>query len=565
VSVHARQRRDPIQSERLAAPPASPGDSGLAALAIDLRRSLAAVAAAARVVGLPGWMRPLTRARPARAQRLRAAFEDLGLAYLKLGQFLAMRHDLLPREMCDELGRLFDHVEPVPFDEVDALVRAELGMPVEEVFSSFGTEPIAAASVAQVHRAVTVDGRRVAVKVQRPGIEREFASDMRNLRRIARLTDRLGLLAHMSATEVAGEFIDWTAGELDFVSEARTADRLRGEALPFEVVPRVHWDLVTRRLLTMEFIEGISLNEATKLLERGGEELLDRELPGVDMRLVAHRVINASMRQLFVSGFFHGDPHPGNLLIRGDNTVAFVDFGIFGELRPYHRRLMIRMIESLSTGDIDRAFRAFSAITDATDGTDPAAFEADAKQVLRRWYESATGHAAPEDRHLGKYITEILEVTRRHRVRMHWDLALFWRTMHALDTTAQKLPQYFDTLAEMRDFFVRTGGSPAQRVREVVSDLGWQLDEIHLQRHLMDSVLAARMVAAGHLPWRPDFGENRHMELRYDRGAKALTAATLALSAGVLAASPSAAFALQAAGTILMPLLLVTAALQARV
>jgi ubiquinone biosynthesis protein len=546
-------------------PPELRRDSGLRAAALDIRRALAVVRVAMRIAGPPRWLVPRSRRRshPTRAERVREGFEQLGLAYLKLGQFLAMRYDLIPRDICDELSRLFDQVEPAPLERALALIESEFGVPADELFSHFGSEPVASASVAQVHEATTVDGRRVAVKIQRPGIERTFAADMRNLGRLARIADRLSLLGHMSAREVAREFIAWTTGELDFLSEARTAERLRREALPFEVVPEMHWELISRRVLTMEFVEGVSLNDVTKLIAEGGEELLDRTLPGIDMKLVAHRVVNASMRQLFASGFFHGDPHPGNILVRADSTVVFVDFGIFGELSRYHRALMVRMVESLAVGDVDRAFNAYAATADATDGTNAVAFETDVKQVLKRWYVSSTGGGDADDRHLGKYISEILDLSRRHAVRMNWDLALFWRTMHALDTTALKLPQYFDTLAEMRAFFARTFGNPLTRSLELAFDPAWQIDVIEAGNRLGGFAPRLRPPDEAHSPWRPDTAENRHVRRRRDGAAKAVTAAGLALSSGLLAVSAAVAPAVQLLAAVSAPLLLLTAVRQA--
>jgi ubiquinone biosynthesis protein len=539
-------------------PEALTRETGAGALALDLRRLLAVAAAALRIVGLADRLRPGRVTRP-RGERVRVAFERLGLTYLKLGQFLAMRFDLLPRDVCDELNKLFERVAPVAFDDLRELIESELERPIDQVFSSFEETPIASASVGQVHRAVTVDGRRVAVKVQRPGIERVFAADMRNLWRTARILDRFGALGHLSAKEVTYEFMTWTAGELDFVAEAATADRLRRDALAYETVPKLHWDLITRRVLTMELIDGLSLNEVTNLLARGGEELLEEHLPGIDMPLVMERFVNASLRQIFINGFFHGDPHPGNILVCSDNTVAFVDFGIFGRLNPYYLSLMVGMVESVAIGDVDVAFRSYLAIADASDETDIAAFESAAKKVIRRWYQSASGDAPAADRHLGKYVGEMLELVRRHRLRMNWDTLLFWRTLHALDTSALKLPQYVDLLAQLRTFFVDFAPTPSERVEKVLIDPDRTMRILSLQRNAPRYFASIRTAIEGSLPWRPDVDEDHRERRRRDRSTKALSAATLGVSSTLLATSPAVAGGLQVGMAVAAPALFLTA------
>src|SRR5688500_13199023 len=194
-------------------------------------------------------------------KRVRRALERLGLTYLKLGQYLAMRLDLLPEELCEELSRLYEDVSPVGFGGVQATAEAELRGPLGQLFLSFKREPVAAASAAQVHEARTFSNERVAVKVQRPGIQPIFAADMRNLRRAAALADALGFSGTLSMKEIVGEFERWTARELDFLTEGRTAERLRHSATAHEVVPAIYWELTTSKVLTMQFVDGMSLAE----------------------------------------------------------------------------------------------------------------------------------------------------------------------------------------------------------------------------------------------------------------------------------------------------------------
>lgn len=406
-----------------------------------------------------------------RHARLRTAFEQLGLTYLKLGQFLAMRFDILPAEVCRELEKLFESVSPVPFEAAREAVERELGAPLERLYSQFDREPLASASVAQVHTARLPDGTPVAVKVQRPGIERIFLADMRNLWRAASLGDRIGLSGGLNLQEIADGFIAWTLRELDFENEARTAERLRESALEFETVPWIDARRTRKRVMTMQFIDGISLNELTKTFVREGEAGVRRRLPGAQLSTLLHHLAQASLHQLFGTGFFHGDPHPGNILIARDNTIAFIDFGIYGELTPYFRGLMRGMIEAIATGDIHRAFRCWAAQGDITAQTDAEAFEREAKDTLTRWFRGATRPDAPvEDRHLGRYSGECLELIRKHKVRMSFATLLFWRALVALDSATQRFPEHFELVAELKRFFAELRGSPLDQLLAVSGD-----------------------------------------------------------------------------------------------
>jgi ubiquinone biosynthesis protein len=440
---------------------------------LDVRRALQ-VAWTALKFGTGPLLRHLLRLPPRGlpdAVRLRLAFEELGLTYLKLGQFLAMRFDILPVEVCRELSRLYEGVPPLKLDEVRRVIETELGKPLEELYSVFHAEPIAAASVAQVHEARTMASERVAVKVQRPGVDRFFAADMRNLSRMAAFADWLGVLGDLSLREAAQEFANYTQRELDFVTEGHTADRLRQNATPHEVVPRVYWELTTSKVLTLEFVEGISLAQLSSLLEAGKYDLVRARLPHLRVELALHHLAVASLRQLFVTGFFHADPHPGNVLIRDDNSVAFVDFGIFGQLTAGQREIFVAYIENLALGNIEQSFRHYSRLYTASEDTDWMAFRREATAILRAWYQVSTDpHSSVEQRHLGYSTDQMLRVVRRHRLRMSMDTLLFWRALFALDSSALRLSHHFDLLHELRLFFEERRPGVTERLLELVTN-----------------------------------------------------------------------------------------------
>lgn len=402
---------------------------------------------------------------------LRQALQELGITYVKLGQFMAMRFDILPSEICRQLAQLFDDVPPLPEDVIRGVLAAEFSKPVEQVFEEFEWTCIAAASVAQVHKAVLPGGEIVAVKVQRPGIERVFAADIRNFRRAARVGDRLALLGPQSLVEALDEFERFTRREMDFTSEARTAERLRRNAGPFEDAPRVHKDLTTTRVLTMEFVEGLTLSNIIHMIEGGREEELSELAPNLDLEQAVQNFARACMRQLFVTGFFHADPHPGNIIMREDGTVVFIDFGIFGHLTAERRETFATYIENVALGNINLAYRHFVKLLQPTTRTDFQQLRRDVEGIMRRWHEASRNVGSPlAERHLGTYFGEFITAIRRNSVRMSLETLLFWRALLALDSTALRFAGQFDLLRELRDFFERTRPSPAERLTALLAD-----------------------------------------------------------------------------------------------
>jgi ubiquinone biosynthesis protein len=415
------------------------------------------------------------------AVRLRVLFETLGMTYLKFGQFLALRFDLLSPEVRGELEKLFEGVQPIPFPEVRRAIEHELKAPLEQLFATFSREPIASASIAQVHEARTASDERVAVKVQRPGVDQVFASDMRWLGRLATLIDWSGISGTIAVGEAVDEFARWTSTELDFLSEGATAERLRAQATPDEVIPRIHWTLTTRRILTMEFIDGASLVEVTKLVDRGRPEALQERLPGVSIEEALHRLAVASMHQIFVTGFFHGDPHPGNMLILPTGRVAFVDFGIFGQLTPQRQGLLHAYMENLILGDIQESFRSYSRLFLYTPESDYQGFQQETEALMRQWYSVATNPAAaPQDKLAGRFVDRMSLVARRNHVRMKMDILLFWRVFIVLDSVSHRLSSRFDLMREAALFFRTTSPALSKVLRGPTIDdagVGWDGEE----------------------------------------------------------------------------------------
>jgi len=296
--------------------------------------------------------------RQAFGRQLRLACEELGPAFIKLGQLASVRPDVFAPETVFELERLQDRVPEVPGAEIEAILAAELGAAPEKIFSAFESQPTATASIAQVHQATLAEdyrpvsgavlprGSRLAVKIIRPGIETFIAEDLALARRWARRLARLPGMARLRPESLLEEFRDTLASELDLRNEGRVADRFARDFAddPLVVVPRVVWRHTTRRVLTTEFVEGWRLND-----------LGEAERAGIDARRLAAHGAEVFMQQVLVHGRYHADLHPANLFVTPDSRICYLDFGIVGRTTPAERIAIAQVLAATVYGDAERA------------------------------------------------------------------------------------------------------------------------------------------------------------------------------------------------------------------
>jgi ubiquinone biosynthesis protein len=280
-----------------------------------------------------------------RGRRLREMLDELGPTFVKFGQLLSTRPDVVPPDIVAELRGLQDDVRPFPFEQVRAVIEEELGLTLEQAFVEFDPVPIAAASIGQVHRAVLPNGREVAVKVQRPEAPAKIESDLALMYQAARLVkERVRALDFIDANGLVDEFARSIRQELDYRAEARNADQFRRNFARSETVrvPRVYWRYTTSRVLTLEFLHGIQLADLEP------ETRSDEE-----RRELAYRITDAWMTMVFRHGFFHGDPHPANILVLDDGTIGLVDFGLTGKLTDDDMTKLTRLFIDAATENVD--------------------------------------------------------------------------------------------------------------------------------------------------------------------------------------------------------------------
>jgi ubiquinone biosynthesis protein len=353
--------------------------------------------------------------------RMRYVLEALGPTFVKVGQMLAMRPDYVPLAYAEALRPLQDHVEPFGAEAARTVIEAELGHPLGELFATFEADPFAAASLSQVHRATLPDGRRVAVKVQRPGVAETMREDLDLLAILARRLERRAPQAlGFRPTAMIAELSDTTARELDFRQEARTCTRVGQDFADRDdiVIPWIDPDRTTARVLTMQLIDGVS--------PAPGDSL--RRL-GFDVERLLHTGAEAMLNQLFTFGLFHADPHPGNLLFLPGDRVAFLDFGIFGRLRPRDRRQLAIMMWALLQGDYDAVAGQLLRFATLGADADPQAFRDALQDVVADW---DTG-ADPPIAHL---LLRELGLGARFGILFPRDLMLVARALIGLDATA---------------------------------------------------------------------------------------------------------------------------------
>ena len=355
-----------------------------------------------------------------RPARFRMALEELGPTFIKLGQVLSTRPDLIPPEYLDELAELQDNVPPFSYDEVEKLFISETGKIPSELFQSFDKQPIAAASIGQAHRGKLDSGEEVVVKVQRPNLEKIITVDLEIIAYLASLMEQyLEELQGHQPSAIVEEFARSLSLEIDYTVELaniqRFARQFHGNATVH--VPLVYSDFSSERILTMEFIDGIKASKA---------DLLRRE--GYDLQLIAERGTKLVMEQVFVHGFFHGDPHPGNIFILPNNIICFLDFGMMGRLSRRDREDFTDLMLSIVTKNDRRITGGVLSITTQFGEIDHNSLSRDLGDLLERYL-----YLPLKDLHAGKVLQELLDLVQRHKLSIKPNLYLMIKALSTIE------------------------------------------------------------------------------------------------------------------------------------
>jgi len=377
-----------------------------------------------------------------RSERLRMALEELGPTFVKMGQILSSRPDLIPLEFIEELSKLQDSVPPFPFSQVREIIEAELTSPIDEIFQKFEETPLAAASIGQVHRAQLKTGEDVIVKVQRPGIRATIEVDLEILLHLATLIER-----HIEEweihrpTRVVEEFASSLEKEIDYTIEASNAERFARQFIGNSsvYVPRIFMETTTKQVLTMEFIDAIKVSEIDKL---------DNE--GLDRSIIASRGADLILEQVFKHGFFHADPHPGNVFIMPDNVICYLDFGMMGRVDRYAREHFADVVYGYVRRDESKIADAVLKVVEWDREPDRRVLERDIGDFVELYL-----YKPLKELRIGDIFQKLLELITTHGLRLPPDIFLMIKAMAQVEGLGLVLDPDFDMTERAAPFIKR--------------------------------------------------------------------------------------------------------------
>jgi ubiquinone biosynthesis protein len=398
-------------------------------------------------LSLHGQLSPLDRLRYAglhqeedkhAAVRLREAFEELGPSFIEFGQLLSTRHDLIPEAFARELSRLFWHTKPVPWEEIKLALPDYYTAP-DSPFKIIQPQPLASASIAQIHRATLKSGGEVVIKVQRQGIKKIIASDVVVLRMLASFMEKyLPESRSLNPVQMVEEFANSIDQELDFVLEATNMARFSQNFVDEQYIftPKIYWDLTHPQILVMDYIEGIPLDEIDRLLAAN-----------VDLKGTAERLLNNFLKQIFDFGFYQADPHPGNFLVMRDNRIAFIDFGLVGYVTEAERRALADLFLAMVAEDIEKVATIWLELAHAGPEVNWGTFLRGLKPILLKQITLPRGRIQ-----VGEMFIGMMQNGARHGLKLPSELFLVFRTFAEIEGLLRWLYIGFDVIDHCKGF-----------------------------------------------------------------------------------------------------------------
>ena len=415
-----------------------------------------------------------------RPEHLRSALEDLGTTFIKLGQILSTRADLLPPDYLAELTKLQDDALPVPFKEIRSVLRAELGQPLENIFLHFEPEPLAAASIGQAHLAMLPDGTEVVVKVRRPGVVEQVKEDLEILKELAATATRHWEFAdRYDLVGLVDEFSQTLRNELDYIREGRNAERFAANFAgdPLIHVPRVFWETTTSRVLTLERIRGVKINDLAGL-----------DAQGTDRRWLANYATNVVLKMVCEDGFFHADPHPGNFFIEQSGAIGLIDFGMVGVVDERTQERLADLLVAINNQDANRLVDVFLDLGVSRKRIDRASLRRDVEHLFAAYWDLPLGQLK-----VTALLNDVFAVMRRHHLHLPSNLALLVKTVIMIEGLGVNLDPDFHFAAALEPYteqlvlrqysprrwirglghagldFARLGAEMPQQLRRIVS------------------------------------------------------------------------------------------------
>jgi ubiquinone biosynthesis protein len=422
-------------------------------------------------------------------ERVRMAIEELGPTFIKLGQILSTRSDIVPPEFIQELEKLQDTVPATDFSLIQAQVEKELEKPLNEVFPSFEPVPVASASLGQVHFATLSNGAEVAVKVFRPGIDKLIETDLDILLELAALAEkRTEWGAYYGVLSLAREFAATLRTEQNYEQEGHNMDRYRKmfSGADYVCIPKVHWETTTRRVLTMERIQGIKITDVAAL-----------DAAGIDRTEVARRNISILLKAVLQDGFFHADPHAGNFTVLPGEVIAMMDFGIMGQLDHVQRRGLVQMFVGFFREETERVVDAMADLGIVTKAADRRNLLRDLDRLHSRFYGLDL-----EQIHARSFVEDLMKVAFANRLIMPSDLVLVFKTIAMLEGISLQLDPDLNVFSEVEPY-VRDAllelQSPVTRIREIADQLRGSAEAVLLLPMQLQRMLEQIELGEGNL------------------------------------------------------------------
>jgi len=440
-----------------------------------------------------------------RYERARMALEELGPTFIKLGQALSMRPDFLPVEFIDELAKLQDSVPAFSFAEIKDIFKSEFGAKVEDLFESFEKTPIASASIGQVHKARLKDGREAAVKVQRPGLDKLVAVDLGIMFHLAGLIENnIEEIAFIRPTQIVQEFARIIAKELDYTIEADHMERFAKSFADDQTIhiPQVYRPLTSKRILTMEFIYGIKVSDIKSL-----------DNAEIDKQLITHRGADILLKQIFDNGFFHSDPHSGNIFILPDNVIAMLDFGQAGTVDQQSKEDFVDLIDSVVHQNAFKATRQLLKITFWDKKPDTRQLEREVSEFIgKHLYKTL------KDLNISELIHDLLHLVTQHKLRIPPDIFLMMKALATIEGIARKLDPDFDMIAQATPFIrqIKLERIKPQRIAEDIYNLSGEL--IQFVKHFpTDMMEISRLIREQKLYLKMDEKSMEQLQLTHNK------------------------------------------------
>ena len=374
-----------------------------------------------------------------RWERVRLALEELGPTFVKAGQIMSNRPDMLPQKLIVELEKLQDLVPPFPTVEARQMIEEELGTTITSLFREFTDIPIASASIAQVHKAVLLSGEEVVVKVQRPGIKKVIEIDVEIMLHMASLMEEhLHGMKIINPVGIIREFERSIRKEIDFTVEAMHISRFRRhfQEDPTIYVPKVYRDLTTRKILTMEFVKGIKISNVNALIESGN-----------DPKTIASRGADLVLKQVFENGFFHADPHAGNIMVLDNNIICFLDFGMMGSLLSRQRECLDSIVIGIANRDVKRIVRAALQLSGSRHVENADKLEYELADLVDEYYDLPL-----KDINMGELLTGLFELFVTYKVKFPPDMYLLVKALITIEGVGRGIDPTFDMMSRVKPF-----------------------------------------------------------------------------------------------------------------